>query len=99
MSYPWVLKFRNKKVLSISTSGLYIGLPFHKGLEITLNFSKAFVGIYTCFCWSRKCDHAGVRFDFNTGLVDFYINLYDGRHWNEEAGRWNTEEDYERSEE
>ena len=38
--------------------------------------------------WSRKCDHAGFRFDVDFLWFMFNIGTYDTRHWDDENDRF-----------
>jgi hypothetical protein len=67
----------------------YKKLTEHKGIEIELLFNKDFWYWFRFnINWSRKMDHAG--FDISIDLLWFYLdlNIYDGRHWNDDENRW-----------
>jgi hypothetical protein len=41
-------------------------------------------------------DHAGFEFEFEFLGLSFQLSFYDHRHWNNEEGRWMTEEEMEK---
>lgn len=34
--------------------------------------------------WTRNCDHAGFRFEFQIWSFYFNVTVYDTRHWDED---------------
>ena len=37
---------------------------------------------------TRKRDHAGFIFNLNFFYLNFYFNIYDSRHWDDEDNKW-----------
>lgn len=40
------------------------------------------------FSLTRKCDHAGLRFELNILSFGFEFMVYDKRHWDYDNDRW-----------
>jgi hypothetical protein len=69
-------------------------LTKHKAVELQLSrytYNLATLVLDTRFTGR---DHAGIKFTVSLLGYEFDANLYDTRHWNDEAGRWNTEDEY-----
>lgn len=73
-------------------------LSKYKNLEIVASSSvvKDLWFSFDCQFSPDGYDHAGFTFFASIGKYSFEFNIYDSRHWNDEAGRWETKEDRER---
>lgn len=72
-------------------------LELHK----TFHFDRCGISTYMNLCglfgwdchWTRKQDHAGIRVSITLFGIDFNIELYDTRHWNDTNDCWETYEE------
>lgn len=82
--------FKNFIVVSSRSRqrSITIGTLYNKNLEINCVIPEECVYFSILANWTRKCDHAGVRFELSLGIVEFEINLYDSRHWDYDKNTW-----------
>lgn len=45
--------------------------------------------------WTRRCDHAGFRFNFTLIGLLFTFYIYDNRHWDDEKNAWEVYEPWD----
>jgi len=67
-------------------------------MEFKITKNKAFEGYvgfdndYAWFAfvtrWSKKCDHAGLFFEFTLWKFHMWFEIHDTRHWWEDENRW-----------
>lgn len=60
----------------------------NKYLEIQFSKWKDWQWIDLSLRWTRKCDHAGLRFSIHIVGFEFDLCVYDCRHWSYEKGKW-----------
>ena len=72
----------------------YKRLTKNKGVEVEAYGGwDTFIecGLY----WTRKEDHAGLRFHIGVWRWHFQVKIYDHRHWNYDEDCWHTTESVE----
>lgn len=61
----------------------------NKYLEVELNWEKEYWSYYEfIFSWTRKQDHAGIKFIAGVYKLHFNFDIYDRRHWNYGTNKW-----------
>lgn len=81
--------YNNKvKLISLWLLGIFINLPFNKGLEFEIRYTEYWSWFKLFVFISRKCDHSGLNIEFGIPFVEIELNIYDCRHWNYDEDRW-----------
>jgi len=63
------------------TENKYLEIQTTKDKNIMFSFS---------FLWSTKQDHSGLSFKFSIFNKEFFIQIYDQRHWDLHNDTWKT---------
>ena len=62
----------------------------HKFWDFTICKNSSIIGF--CFDFTMRKDHAGFGLEFDLLGWNVEYRVYDSRHWDVEAGRWETYE-------